>query len=700
MAMRKLSIAGLLVLCMLVHSCTEKQNVSEAVYTRQELSAEQIANGVMTPEVLWMFGRLSGTVPSPDGTRLLYGVTRYDETTNKSVRDAFTLDLNGGEAVKITASDGRYNNLCWNPADGRIAYLSNESGKAQIWEMDPDGSEHKQVSHLDGDINSFAFSPDGTRILFTMDVKIEKTPAEVYPDLPLANVRIIDDLMYRHWDHWSDYSCSHIFWAPYENESLGEATDIMKDEPWDAPLSPYFDATEISWSPDASSIAYTCKKMKGKEYALSTNSDIYVYDLASGNTTNITKDMPGYDKYPAWSPDGKMIAWQSMKTPGYESDKDRLFIINLETGEKKNMSTDFDQDAGNLVWNNDGTMIYFLSGIHATYQVYVLDVNDGSIRQITSGRHDYTSISLAGDRIIGERMAMDMATEVYSVDPATGKESQLTFTNRDIYDHIRMGKVEERWIKTTDDKDMLVWIIYPPDFNPDRKYPALLYCQGGPQSAVSQFFSYRWNFQMMAANDYIVVAPNRRGLPTFGTKWNEQISGDYGGQNMKDYLSAIDEVSKENYIDKDRLGAVGASYGGYSVFWLAGHHDGRFKAFIAHCGIFNLESMYASTEEMFFVNHDLGGPFWEDPRPKSYEFSPHLYVQKWDTPIMIITSGYDFRVPYTQSLQAFDAAQLRGIPSKLLYFPKESHFVTQPQNAILWQREFFGWLDRWLKEGS
>jgi len=407
--------------------------------------------------------------------------------------------------------------------------------------------------------------------------------------------------------------------------------------------------------------------------------------------------MPGYDKYPSISPDGKMVAWQSMETPGYEADKNRLFVMDLVSGEKKDMSANFDQDAEHLVWSDDGQTIFFISGIHATYQIFALDMASGEIRQVTEGRHNYNTFCLAGDVIIGEKMAMDMATEIFSVDPVSGAETQMTFTNQHIYDNITMGAIEERWIKTTDDKDMLVWVIYPPGFDPNKKYPALLYCQGGPQSAVSQFFSFRWNFQMMVANDYIVVAPNRRGLPTFGTEWNEQISGDYGGQNMKDYLSAIDELSKEPFVDENRLGSVGASYGGYSVFWLAGHHEGRFKAFISHCGIFNFESMYAATEEMFFVNHDYEGPYWEAPKPKSYEFSPHLAVQNWDTPILIVTGGYDFRIPYTESMQAFNAAQLLGVPSKLLYFPGESHFVLQPQNAILWQREFYGWLDKWLK---
>ena len=694
--MNKLFFTELLILSMLLLSCNKKEPAVQADFSGK-LTAQETERGILTPEILWKFGRVSGALPSPDGRLAAYNLTRYDAGTNKSIRDIWLIDLAAGTTKQITDGKGKYNSPRWNPVKEKIGYLSDASGSMQIWEMNYDGSGSKQVSSLADGINSFAYSPDGTYILFTMDVKLDKTPADIYPDLPLAEVRIEEDLMYRHWNDWQDYRNSHIFFAGYADGVLGSATDIMKDEPWDAPLSPYFDENEISWSPDSKIIAYTCKKMKGREYALSTNSDIYLYDLGTGETTNITKGMPGYDKYPVFSPDGSMIAWQSMSTPGYEADKNRLILMELPSGEKKDMSTGFDQDVESIRWSADSRTIYFISGIHATFQIYALDVATGQFRQITSGQHDYTSVYPAGEKLIGEKMTISMATEIFAVDPASGEETQLTATNQHIYDVISFGRVEERWIKTTDNKDMLVRIIYPPDFDPQKQYPALLYCQGGPQSAVSQFFSFRWNFQIMAANGYIVVAPNRRGLPTFGSEWNDQIAGDYGGQNMRDYLSAIDELKKEPYIDENRLGAVGASYGGYSVFWLAGHHEKRFKAFISHCGIFNFESLYGATEEMFFVNHDYEGPYWEKPMPKSYEYSPHLAVQNWDTPIMIISGGKDFRIPYTESLQAFNTARLQGVPAKLLFFPEETHFVLQPQNSILWQREFFGWLDKWLK---
>ncbi len=661
------------------------------------LTETEISNGILSPELLWKFGRLSDHQLSPDNATVIYNLTRYDYKTNKSITDIYSLSSKGGEAVKL--SDSRFScfNPRWNATGSKIGYLTGESGEVQLWEMNPDGSEKVKISELEGGLNGFEYAPFGDMIFYLKDVKLDKTPNEIYPDLPLANVRIMDDLMYRHWNQWHDYAYSHIFVAQVKAGKLLEVKDIMKDEPWDAPLSPYFDQGEICWSPDGSKIAYTCKKMKGRDYAVSTNSDIYLYDLGTSETENLTKGMGGYDKYPSFSNDSKFIAWQSMKTPGYEADKNRLFIMNLESRKKEYLTSEFDQDVEHLVWSKDDKSIYFITGIEATYQLAKIDIATKEISYITKGDHNYTGFNLGGDFITGEKMSMSMATELFSVDLNTLKETKLTGVNDNIYENITFGKVEERWVKTSDNKDMKVWVIYPPNFDPEKKYPALLYCQGGPQSAVSQFFSYRWNFQIMAANDYIIVAPNRRGLPTFGTEWNLQISGDYGGQNIKDYLSAIDAVSKEDYVDKDRLGAVGASYGGFSVFYLAGHHEGRFKAFISHCGIYNFESMYAATEETFFVNFDYKGAYWKTPKPKSYKDSPHLFVDKWDTPIMIISGENDLRIPYTESLQAFNAAQLRGIPSKLLLFPEETHFVLKPQNSILWQREFFGWLDTYLK---
>jgi dipeptidyl aminopeptidase/acylaminoacyl peptidase len=563
--------------------------------------------------------------------------------------------------------------------------------------MNANGTDKRQVSYIEGGINGFEFSPKGDAVMYLKSVPVKGNPHDLYPDLPQSNAIVADDLMYRHWDNWIDYTVSHIWVGHIENGVLKSGRDIMEGQPYDAPLSPYFDGAEIAWSPDGKYIAYTCKKLTGKDYTLSTNSDIYLYDIENGTTRNITAGMPGYDRYPVFSPDGGMIAFQSMATPGYESDKERLMIYRTATGATEDLTERYDNNASGFVWSADSRRIRFISGVRATCQIYTVDVADKKIKPVTKGRHDYTGMVSAGNELVAGRMSMSEATELFRVDPQTGAEHQLTFTNKNIYEVIRPGKVEERTVKTTDGKDMLVWVLYPPDFDPARKYPALLYCQGGPQSTVSQFFSFRWNLQLMAAGGYIVVAPNRRGLPSFGQEWNRQISGDYGGQNMRDYFSAIDDVKKEPYVDENRLGAVGASYGGFSVYWLAGHHQKRFKAFIAHCGMFNFESKYGSTDEYWFPNFDLGGAYWDKPRPKGYSFSPHLSVDQWDAPILVIHGARDFRVPYTEGLQAFNAAQLRGIPSRLLIFPDEGHWVTKPQNAILWQREFFGWLDQWLK---
>ena len=695
------TVVILLLFGTLLYSCTQtippKENGENADFSNQ-LTAEEIAGARMTPEILWKFSRLGGISLSPDKTTILTSITKFDYKTNKSKTNLYYLPVEGGEMALVT--DMKAFHPRWRPDGEKIGFLSDKSGSVQLWELALKGSVPVKVTEIEGGINGFEYSPDGERIYYIKDVKMDPTPQEIYPDLPKSNVRIIDDLMYRHWNHWEDYAYSHIFVADYEDGKIGEGKDILEGEAFDAPLSAYFDDSEISWSNDGNYIAYTCKKLKGADYAVSTNSDIYLYNVKDGSTLNITSDNLGYDKYPVFSPDSKTIAYESMETPGYEADKNRLFLYHIPTGGKEYLTQGFDQNVSSISWSANGKELLFISGVKASFQLFEMDLNSHKIKQITNGDHNYTQFIQAGKSIVGVKMTMSMASEIFSVDEETGGETQLSFINKHVYDNIEMGKVEKRWIKTTDNKDMLVWVIYPPGFNPEKKYPALLYCQGGPQSAVSQFFSYRWNFQMMVANDYIIVAPNRRGLPTFGQEWNAQISGDYGGQNMKDYLSAIDALKKEPFIDETRLGAIGASYGGFSVFWLAGHHQKRFKAFISHCGIYNFESMYAATEETFFVNHDMGGPYWDKSNrvaQRSFANSPHKFIQNWDTPILIITGENDFRIPYTQSMEAFNAARLRDIPARLLYFPDETHFVTKPQNSILWQREFFAWLDKYLK---
>ncbi|HCT30168.1 MAG TPA: peptidase S9 [Bacteroidales bacterium] len=681
-------------------STAEKEQKKEPLKIDVSLTQDEISKGLLTPEIMWKFGRVNNPCLSPDGKTLAYTITFYNLKENRGITHLYSVSTDGGEPKQLTNGIGSQSNPQWS-ADGQlIRFLSTDSGSSQIWEIKADGTGLHQISSIDGDIDGFMFSSDGEKVLYAKAVKLENLSIDLHPDMDKANVRIIDNLMYRHFDYWEDGSYSHIFIADLKNGALQDAKDINENEKWDTPMATDFDIAEVQWSPDGKKVVYCSKKLYGKDYAVSTNSDIYIYDLESGKTENITSENVGYDRSPSYSPNGQYIAWTSMELPGNESDQKRLFILDLTTNQKTYLTEGFDQNVDQYIWGEDSKSIYFTSGIKGTDQLFKIDITSKAIAQITKGIHDYTVCLKNNGVLIGQRMSMSMAAELYKVDETSGTETQLTFTNKNIYDNIKMGEVQERWVKTTDGKDMLVWVILPPNFDKTKKYPTLLYCQGGPQSTVSQFWSYRWNFQIMAANGYVIVAPNRRGVPSFGKAWNAQISGDYSGQNIMDYLSAIDNVSKEPWVDKDKLGCVGASYGGYSVFYLAGHHQKRFKAFIAHCGMFNFESFYAATEETFFPNNDLGGPYWDKNNAiaqKSYANSPHKFVQNWDTPIMIITGEMDLRIPYTESLQAFNAAQLRGIPSKLLVYPKETHFVLKPQNAVIWQREFFGWLDKWLK---
>jgi dipeptidyl aminopeptidase/acylaminoacyl peptidase len=664
-------------------------------------STPKLTSDRLTPEILWSFGRIGFPQVSPDNKSILYGVTYFNITENKSYRDLYVISLTGGTAERITNTPEKESEEVWRPDGKKIGYLFSKSEESQLWEMNPDGSSNKQISHVEGGISGFKYAPDLKHILYIKSVKLDKDIHDIFPDLPLANARLETDLMYRHWDRWHDYTYQHIFVAGYSDNGLTGDKDIMVGERFDSPMKPDFGIEQINWNPDGKSLAYTCKKKVGRDYTLSTNSDIYIYDLTTGETTNFTEGMMGYDINPGYSPDGKYLAWESMARDGYEADKNRLFIADLSSGQKRDYTSCFDQDVQNLAWNKDSKSIFFISDIHATDEIYRLDLTDGNIKRITDGVHDYQSVVSAGDKLIASKVSMSQPAEIFTVDPLTGADQPVTSVTKGIMDQLTFGKVESRWITTTDKKKMQVWIIYPPHFDRSKKYPALLYCEGGPQNTVSQFWSYRWNFQIMAANDYIIVAPNRRGLPGFGQAWNEQISGDYGGQNMKDYLTAIDTLAEEPYIDRERLGAVGASYGGYSVYFLAGHHQKRFKTFIAHCGVFNMEAQYSTTDEMWFPNWDNGGAYWDltsKVAQNTYKnFSPHKFVQNWDTPILVITGANDFRIPSTQGMGAFNSARLRGIPAEFLYFPDESHWVTQAQDGILWQRVFFQWLDKWLK---
>ena len=662
----------------------------------------RIKDGRMTPEALWAMGRIGGMNVSPDGKRVVYRVAYYSVPENKSNREVFVMNADGSDNKQITKTGFAENEAVWIKGGTKIAFLCNESGSSQLWEMNPDGTDRKRLSDYDKDIEGFAFSPDEKKVLFISQVKTVNSTADKYPDLDKATGVIITDLMYKHWDEWVT-TVPHPFVADFDGESISNPVDVMEGELFESPMKPFGGIEQLAWNTTSDKIAYTSRKKTGKEYAISTNSDIYVYDLNTKQTTNITEENKGYDTNPTYSPDGKSIAWLSMERDGYEADQNRLMVMNLETGEKTFVSKDFDSNVDSYCWSADCERIYFTGVWHGESQVYQIDLANGNkITPLTEGMYDYASVALLGDKLIAQRHSMSMGDEIYSID-LTGDHTvtQLTFENKHIYDQLTMGKVEERWMKTTDGKQMLTWVIYPPQFDPNKKYPTLLFCEGGPQSPVSQFWSYRWNFQIMAANDYIIVAPNRRGLPGFGLEWNEAVSGDYGGQCMKDYFTAIDEVAKEPYVNKDRLGCVGASFGGFSVYWLAGHHDKRFKAFIAHDGIFNMEMQYLETEEMWFANWDMGGAYWEKQNAtaqRTFANSPHKFVDKWDTPILCIHGEKDYRILANQGMAAFNAAVLRGVPAELRIYPDENHWVLKPQNGVLWQRTFFEWLDMWLKK--
>jgi len=659
----------------------------------------KLEGNLMTPEALWAFGRVSGPEVSPDGQTVLYGVSYYSIEQNKGNREVYSVGINAESVKRLTTTPKSEFNVIWRPDGNKIGFLTSESGSVQLWEMNPDGSGRTQISKIEGGVTGFKYSPDQTKVLYTKDLEIEEKFPNLYDGLPLASGRLMNDLMYRHWDHWVD-TYSHVFIAEYDGKQLSNDLDIMKGEPFNSPLSPFGGIEQINWSSNGEVVAYTSKKLSGKVASLSTNSDIYFYVLKTGETTNMTDGMMGFDVSPVFSPDGNYMAWESMERDGYESDQNRMFILDLTTGKKFDATKEFDQNVGSISWTDNGKDIYFTSDWHGAFQIYKYNLKKDDITQITEGMHDYRGVAIAGKHLVATKQSMAMPTELYLVNPKNGNAQQMTFTNKDLLDKITMGKTEERWVKTHDGEDMQVFVIYPPNFDSTKQYPALLYCKGGPQGPLSQSFHYRWNYQLMAANGYIIVAPARRGVSGFGQAWQEQISGDYHGKSMSDYLTAIDELSKEPFIDEDNLGAIGASAGGYAVYYLAGNHEKRFKAFIAHDGIFNEEAQYLETEEMWFENWDKGGPFWEKNNKvaqEAYAHSPHKFVQNWDTPILIIHGELDYRVVVTQGMTAFNAAILKGVPAEYLYFPDENHWVLRPQNGILWQRTFFNWLDKYLK---
>ena len=653
---RNLLSAVLLTLLFFV-SCKQNTpvNTESSSQIDNQLTSEEKAGGVMTPEIMWKFGRLGTYVLSPDGSSVLYTVTDIDLRTEARKTNIFKMPSSGGDPVMLTADGG--SSPKWYNNGKSIAYVNNSN----LYSMEADGSGQKVITGLDN-FEIFNVSPSGDKIYFTRRVKLDQTANEKY-NLSKANVRIINDLMYRHWNYWSDYSYSHIFVASFNGSAVSDIKDIMEGQHFESPSAPYFDEGEISWSPDGRYIAYTSKRLTGIADAKSTNTDIYLYELSSGKETNISEGNMGYDKYPVFSPDGSKIAYQSMERDGYEADLARLFVFDINKGTKSWASKGWTYDIESVNWADENNL-YFTCSYLGTSQIFKTNLKDNGIEKVTEGVHNLGPITLKSGVLISALTSMSMAPELANVDPASGQVKQISGINKAIYESIRMGKVEEKYVKTKDKKDLQMWVVYPPDFDPAKKYPALLFCNGGPQSTLDQFWSYRWNFQMMAAKGYIVFAPNRRGNTGFGQAWKEEISADYGGLNMQDYLDATDTMAKEPYVDAYRLGAVGASYGGYSVFYLAGIHGRRFKTFVSHCGMFDFTSWYGSTEELWFPDKDIEGPYWTSP--KSYKFSPpHLMVEKWNTPILIITGANDFRIPLHPESRSIPGSPGKGYPQQI-----------------------------------
>ena len=664
----------------------------------------KVEDGRLTPEVLWAMGRIGGVAVSPDGSRIAYQVSYYSVKENSSHTVIYIMNDDGSDVRLLTKEAASEHSPAWIDND-HIAFLTVSAGVQQIFSVDASGKHRKQLSFMEKDVEGFVFSPDMKNVLMVMSVPNPLVRETQYEDLPKSTGMIADDLMFRHWDTWVT-ELPHPYIAAFDGGKVSDkAVDLLEGEPFESPMLPFGGTEQFAWSPDGGSLAYTCRKKSGLEYAKSTDSDIFLYNLESGRTVNLCKTdgdedrNMGYDINPKFSADGKYIAWQSMERDGYESDINRLYVMDMENHRKWSVSESFDSNVDDFIWDPEKDYFYFIGSWQGCMSLFTVDLN-GNVLPLNTDACDYNSLAWSRNRrLIVTRQSMRNATEIFSVDIRRGLAEKLSHENDHIFGQLDNMKVEARAVKTTDGKDMLTWVAYPPNFDPSKKYPTILFCEGGPQSMVSQFWSYRWNFRIMAAQGYIVVAPNRRGLPGFGKKWLEDISGDYGGQCMKDLLSAIDDICTEPYVDKDRLGCVGASFGGYSVYWLAGHHEGRFKCFIAHDGIFNLEQQYVETEEMWFPQWDLGGPYWEKNKvtESTYATSPHLFADKWDTPILCIHGEKDYRILYSQAVSAFQAARLRGVPAELLLFPDENHWVLKPQNGILWQRTYFNWLDKWLK---
>lgn len=695
-------LLSLATISLLVSGCKVNQSKSaEDIIGKQSVD---VADGRFTPEVMWGMGKMGEAKVSPDGSRIAYTVTYYDVNKNKGNAELYVMNADGSNINQITTTAKSEFNPIW-LNDNQIAFARGTENGPQIFSIDSDGKNEKQLSNIEGGIEGFMLSPDQTKVVYAATINKEKDSeiAKLYEGLPNATGRINEDLMYRHWDEWVD-AIPHIYIADFNAGNITGGTDILEGEPFECPMRPWGGLEQVAFSPDGKTIAYTCRKKVGKEYSLSTNSDIYLYNVADKSVQNISEGIMGYDQNPVFSNNGKYIVWESMEHDGYESDKQRIMLYNLETSEGTDLTAKLDQTCYSYAWSDDDSKIFFISPFKGTREIFVYNFADNSFKQVTKDVHDINAFELKDGKIYTQEVSMSHPAEVFVYD-ANGEMAQgqqISAINTEVLDKVNMGKVEERWIKTTNGEDMLVWVVYPYNYDSTQTYPALLFCQGGPQDMVSQFWSTRWNFQLMSGAGYFVIAPNRHGVPGFGTKWNEQISCDYGGQNMKDYMQAYDVIAKQHpNIDENRVGACGASYGAFSVYWLAGNHQNRFKAFLAHNGMFNLEQQYCETEEMWFVNWDLGGPYWDKNNAtaqRSYANSPHKFIQNWNTPICVIHGELDYRIVASQGMAAYNAAVLRGVPARYLYFPDENHWVLQPQNSVLWHRNFIDWFDKWLKK--
>ena len=661
-------------------------------YTALAIAAPLLMNAqeVMTPETLWKLRKISVQGASPDHSLVVYRTSQTDLETEKNVYKTYLLNTSSSQSVPFDL--GKKSFIQWDKngiytlEDGKI-YRSNDNGKS--W---------KEFYTIGKDAQNIKVSPDGQKVAFSREVQLEKIYSkDKYSDVPNSSAQVYTDLNHRHWDTWYAGKYNHIFVVSVK-ENSSAAKDLLEGKAYDSPQKPFGGGEDFIWSPDAKHIIYVTKAKTGKEYAVSTNTDIFLYELETGKTNNLTEGMMGYDMNPKFSPNGKYLLWQSMARDGYEADKNDIYVMDWGNRSKTNLTKNWDDSVtGDVFWANDSQNIYFTAAFRGTKQLFTVNQNK-TVKQVTKGDFDVNAVFAQNkNSLLVSRNDAFHSPELYSVDLKNGKMKQVTDVNADFYQKLKLGHSELKMVKTTDGKEMGVWFHYPPNFDPNKKYPALLYCQGGPQSALTPYFSLRWNFSLMTANDYIVIAPNRRGMPGWGTKWNEQISQDWGGQSIQDYLSAADFANELPYIDKNRMGAVGASYGGYSVLMLAGVHQNKFKTFISHNGLFDTKSWYGTTEELWFANWDMGGSPWDNPSSKSYtKFNPSNYVNNWNTPIMIIQGNMDFRVPYEQGQQAFQVARLKNIKSKFLYFPDENHWVLKPQNALVWQREFFSWLKETL----